>query len=97
MIESISYKIASYLVSNDDLRRIERGMNLEVLLNEIKKETVLYPEHLVSFSSLEIPILNFLKEYRNISSKEAKALIVDGYITFEELIKILILYMDRLK
>ncbi len=94
MIESISHKIASRL-SDDVLNRIEIEVNLEVLLHEIKENEILDTDHLVSLSLLGIPVLHFLKKYKNISSDEAKGLVLYGYVSFDELMEILTRYTDK--
>jgi len=88
-IEDLSKRLSLSLNKEDDLSRIEKEAGIELILNNAKDKGYLDTGLFIELSLTGIPFIGYLKEYKNISSDEAKALISYGYVTFEDMVRIL--------
>lgn len=88
-IDKLIYNIALSLKPKDILQRIEYEVKLEEIFNDIREKDVLDTELFIDVTFLKIPFLNYLMEFKDISSDEARSLIAYGYVTYNDFIRIL--------
>lgn len=87
-IELVSI-LAGYLNPSDELDRINAEFMVEDIINQVEDRGVCDAEMFIELSLMGIPFMEFLMQYKNISSEEAKALISYGYVTYDDFLKVL--------
>lgn len=89
-IDQLSALLATLLKDTDELSRIEKEVHIGILLKNAYEKGYLDAGVFVDLTLTGVNFLDYLKKFKSISSDEAKALIKYRYVTFDDMVRVLV-------